>query len=84
MKTTTYRCDGNTCDNETFDIENNNWIEIGSEESRLFINNYFKNRKIISVCRYDSIHFCSPECLTNYFFTKKEHTTPELLNPSNN
>lgn len=68
MKTIIYKCDCSECDNKTIDIEYDKWIEIGSETNTLFVNNHLKNKHLISLSKYSSIHFCSSECLSKYFF----------------
>lgn len=68
MKTITYKCDCSECGNETNNIELGEWIEIGSENSTLFVNNYLNNKHIISLQRYKHIHFCSSRCLSRYFY----------------
>ncbi len=69
MKTIKYTCDN--CNKETNDIEDNKWIEIGSNDNSLFINNHAKDRKLITLGSHSSIHFCSSSCLINRFFTNK-------------
>ena len=68
MKITTYKCDCSECNNQTSNIEYDKWLEIGSENNTLFVNNHFKNKHLISLQKYRSIHFCSSECLSKYFF----------------
>ena len=68
MKTITYKCDNQECNNQTKDIEYDKWIEIGSENNTLFVNNHLKDKKLISLARYEHIHFCSSKCLSKYFF----------------
>lgn len=72
MKRIIYKCDGEGCSKETNNIETNNWVEIGSNDKKLLINNYLTDRKIISMANYDDIHFCSSNCLSGKFFTNSE------------
>lgn len=67
MKITTYKCDNDECGNETNNIKIDGWLEIGSEDNTLFINNHLKNKKLISLARYKGIHFCSSKCFINFF-----------------
>jgi hypothetical protein len=71
MKTITYICDNSQCGTETNNIEKSKWIEIGSENNTLFVNNYLKDRKLIQLQKYDQIHFCSSKCLIEYFVDNK-------------
>jgi hypothetical protein len=66
MKTTIYTCD-NGCDSETEDLEHSKWIEIGSENHSLFVNNNLENRRVSHMHEYGSVHFCSLECFTEFF-----------------
>ena len=68
MKTITYKCDCSECGNFTNNIEKAEWIEIGSDNNTLFINNHLKNKHLISLQKYKYIHFCSSKCLSRYFF----------------
>lgn len=68
MKITYYKCDCSECVNETSNIETAKWLEIGSEDNTLFINNFLKDKHLISLQKYKHIHFCSSECLARYFF----------------
>ena len=72
MKTITYKCDCSECNNQTSNIKNAKWLEIGSDNNTLFINNYLENKHLISLQKYGSIHFCSSECLSKYFFDDSE------------
>lgn len=68
MKTIIYKCDNDECTKQTSSIEQNGWVEIGSESGQLFINNYTLDNKLISMARHDDIHFCSSKCMINRFF----------------
>jgi len=72
METIIYSCDGNYCENQTHDIKLNNWVEIGSDNNTLFINNHLKQRRLISLSRHTTIHFCSSKCLTEFFVSDNE------------
>ena len=71
MKTIKYTCDNSDCTKQTNDIESDKWLEIGSNNNTLKVNNFFKDRKLISLGRYTDIHFCSSECFINKFVDGK-------------
>lgn len=68
MKTVTYKCDSDRCKSESNNINEDKWIEIGSDNDTLFINNYTEERRLISASKNRSIHFCCSKCLNNYLF----------------
>ena len=67
MKTTTYVCDNITCDNETENLKHFDWIEIGSENNTLYVNNNLEDRQINFMSNHNDIHFCSSKCFTEFF-----------------
>ena len=70
-----YTCDGHDCKNKTTDLKTSQWLEISANENSLAIKNHFKHRKLISLDRYEAIHFCSPNCLLNYFYSDPSNET---------
>lgn len=68
MKTIIYTCNNDSCGLKTNDIEATKWIEIGSENNTLFVNNFLKNKAVISFERFETIHFCSSQCMAQFFF----------------
>lgn len=72
MKTITYRCDNSDCLTETNNIEESHWIEIGSSNNKLYVNNHLLDRHLISMGNHSDIHFCSSKCFTKRFVEEKE------------
>ena len=70
MKLTTYKCDNAQCNNETDNLKDSQWLEIGSDNSTFKVNNYLKDRKLISMSRYSDLHFCSSKCFIDEFITQ--------------
>lgn len=68
MKTVTYKCDNEDCGKQTEFLQTNEWIEIGSEDDKLFINNFIRDAKLVSANNFSSMHFCSKSCLLNRLF----------------
>ena len=75
-KKITYTCDNGACSHFTNNIERDNWIEIGSENNTLKINNYLKDRRLISVSNYYDMHFCSSKCLIENFIHNDVQAVP--------
>ena len=71
-----YTCDNGECSRFTNNIERDNWIEIGSENDTLKINNHLKDRRLISVKNYYDMHFCSSKCLIENFIHKDCQAVP--------
>lgn len=66
MIKTIYSCNNDQCFEESFDIERDHWLEIGSKENSLFINNFLRNPKVKYIGNYENIHFCSLKCLCDF------------------
>jgi hypothetical protein len=67
-KNITYICDNDDCKRKTGDLKQSEWIEIGSDNNSLFINNHTNDNNLISMSRYNNIHFCSSKCFHSYLF----------------
>ncbi|WP_416440409.1 hypothetical protein ACH3O9_11175 [Leeuwenhoekiella sp. A16] len=63
-----YHCNNGLC--ASIDLDTDNWLTIGSKNGKsLKIKNNLKGKKQRKKSQQD-LHFCSIECLTNFFNAK--------------
>ena len=72
MKKVIYTCDNDECKKQTNDIKLEGWLEIGSNNGSLFVENNCIDKRLITLGNHTDIHFCSKKCFTDYFFMEEK------------